>query len=309
MYENKFLTGLAMLGLIGLGWFAASLPSLKPPAKEQVLQMFAGPMRVPAHTKPVDATRGVATAIIATSTFEVPEDGWITSFAPTYAGVPDQSLRFSWLFDASSPDPYWPNLPRVVFVMSLEKTPNVSFPPGYGYFVKKGAKLMILGGFANFTDAEYPSAVLRANVTFVPVSSGNKLGDAYPLFLNAEPASVFTIPPHTQYFEKKLKKPFVMPFNGRIVMLASHGHKLLQQILLTLNGKELWKTSPVHLPDGTNLGNPFYHTPFNGVPVNAGDVLDLSEIYSNPTNAITDAMSSMYIQIIPGTSTSPVMQH
>lgn len=307
--REKILVALAVGGLIGTGWFFTILSSVTADRGPMTLHASTVPVRVPAHTRPVDAVRGVPTAVIATTTITVPEDGWVTAFfSPTLYGAPDASLRFSWLFDPSQEDPYWPETPRVVFVMSVEKVPDIRFPEGYGYFVKKGTELSVMGGFANFGDADYDAVSFEARIEFVPSSSGKKLSDAYPLFLNAEKASVFLVPPKTTRFMKQLPRPFTVPFDGTIVILGSHGHKFLDEILLTLNGEELWRTSPIHLPDGTNLGNPIYSTPYNGVPVKKGDTLDLTEWYSNPTGATTDAMSSMYIQIIPSLTT-PVHGH
>jgi|GEM_PF-2966176 len=303
--SKKVFLGLAVIGLIGIGWFFTVLPSVTAERGPFILYGSTSPVRVPAHTRPVDAQRGVPTAVISTTTVTVPEDGWVTAFfSPILHGAPDASLRFSWLFDPSQDDPYWSGTPRVVFVMSVERVPDIRFSNGYGYFVKKGTQLQVMGGFANFSDADYEAVSIDAQIEFVPASSGASLQEAYPVFLNAEKASIFLVPPQVKRFTKRLPQPFTVPFDGSIVLLGSHGHKFLDEILLTLNGKELWRTSPIHLPDGTNLGNPIYSTPYNGVPVKTGDTLDLIEWYSNPTKTTTDAMSSMYVVLLPKTATS-----
>jgi hypothetical protein len=301
MTKHQLLLSMTGLVLLGTGWLlGAGLPSLTN-RSEATLVATTAPVLVPAHTKPSDLVAVKMTTVMTTGDLVVSEDGWITSFSQTINGAPESELRFSWIFDTSQHDPYCPASPRVVFVMSLEKVPDVSFAPGYGYFVKKGTKIQILGGFANFSDHDYPSASLTARLTFTPASSGKHLGNAYPLFLNALCDSLFVVPPHKTVV-KNLPKPFTVPFAGRIVLLASHAHDFAKEISLTLNGQEIWNTSPLHTPDGKNLGNPEYWTPFNGVALKEGDTLGLKETYVNPTDNPAAAMSSMYIQIVP---TSP----
>ena len=263
---------------------------------------------VPAHTKPVNPMSGESSAVLATTTIEVPEDGWITSFEQEFTGVPNNALRYSWVYDATQPDVYCPEVPRVIFVMSVEKVPNLSFPDGYGYFVRKGTALTIAGGFGNFSDTDYPDASMAVRLGFTPASRGS-LENAYPIFLNSVCTSIFTIPPHTGVFVKNLSHPFSIPFDGTITFIGTHAHKYVTDILLTLNGKELWRTSSIHLPDWTNLGNPAYVAPYNGIPVSKGDMVDLIETYTNPTSGPVDAMSSVYMQLILKTTKPAPTMH
>jgi hypothetical protein len=239
----------------------------------------------------------------------VPEDGWITGFSQEVYGVPESSLRFSWLYDESERDPLCPGNPRTLFVMSVEKTPEFRYPDGFGYPVQKGDVLRVFGGFANFTDEDYPSASFGMSIGFVPASSGAALEEAYPIFLNSECSSLFVVPPYAASFVKDLAKPFTVPFDGRLVLIATHSHKYSKEMTLFLNDDAVWETTPVHLPDGTNLGNPIYKAPYNGVPVKAGDLLNFRTEYANPTGKPTDAMSSVYIQLIPGPGDYPGAHH
>ncbi len=305
MYKNRMIQLLASVALIGIGFLFGTLGPALRSGSEKILSVSTSAITVPAHTKPVDIKAVKMTAIGVEEDIIVPEDGWITSFSPQVEGAPESALRYGWLFDTSQSDPYCTSTQaRVVFVMSLEKTPQVEFPAGFGYFVTRGTKLRVMGGFANLTERDFAAASLTVNLTFVPVSSGKKLGTAYPLFLNAECDSLFVLPPNAQNFTKRLKHPFVIPIDGRIVLLGSHAHDFVTEMLLTLNGHELWKTSAVHLPNGTNLGNPVYTAPFNGVPVKKGDTLDLVQKSTNQKNAPAAAMSSMYIQILPSATTT-----
>ncbi len=302
MRTKQLVIALILVGLGCLiGIYAGPLMS----RGEHILTATTKPVSVPAHTKPVDLKAGKMNTIQVDQEITVPEDGWITAYSPTVNGAPESSLRFGWLMDASQADPYCTSTPqRVVFVMSLEKTARETFPPGYGYFVKRGTKLHVTGGFANLTDTDFDAASITSNLTFVPRSSGKELGNAYPLFLNAVCDSLFVLPPRAHDYTKHLGHKFIMPMEGRIVLLGSHAHDFVTEILLTLNGQELWKTSAIHLPNGTNLGNPAYVAPFNGVPVQKGDVLDLVQRYTNQKDAPAAAMSSMYIQILPAASTT-----
>lgn len=301
---TQIIVALVLLGagyLLGTSVFPLSAQS------EKTLTAATVPVHVPAHTKPVNVKEGKMSTVEVASEIVIPEDGWITAFSPSVSGAPESALRYGWLMDTSQSDPYCTSTPaRVVFVMSLEKTSREIFPPGSGYFVKKGTKLRINGGFANLTDQDFAAASITASLTFVPRSSGTELTDAYPVFLNAVCNSLFILPPHARDYTKHLGHPFVIPMDGRIVLLGSHAHDFVTEILLTLNGKELWKTSAIHLPNGTNLGNPAYVAPFNGVPVKKGDILDLTEKYTNQKDTPAPAMSSMYIQILPSTSTTTV---
>ena len=301
MKKHQLILAVSGLALLGAGFFLGANHPFRSDTSGVTLVATTAPVLVPAHTKPADPVAVKMTTVMTAGELVVPEDGWITSFSQTINGAPESELRFSWIFDASQHDPYCPASPRVVFVMSLEKVPEVSFAPEYGYFVKKGTKIQVLGGFANFSDHDYPSASLTAHLTFTPSSSGKELGSAYPLFLNALCDSLFAVPSHTTVV-KNLPTPFTVPFDSRIVLLASHAHDFATDIVLTQNGKEIWNTSPVHTPDGKNLGNPEYWTPFNGVALKEGDTLNLKETYVNSTDKPIPAMSSMYIQIVP---TSP----
>ncbi len=274
---------------------------------ESVLTVRTNPVHVPANTKPVDLKAGKMNTVEVREDIIVQEDGWITSFSLAVTGAPESALRYGWLFDTSEADPYCTSTPaRVVFVMSLEKTARESFPPGYGYFVKRGTKLRVTGGFANLTDRDLTAASMTVHLTFVPRSSGKELGNAYPLFLNAVCNSLFILPPDARDFTKRLDHKFVIPMDGRIVLLGSHAHDFVTEILLTLNGHELWKTSAIHLSNGTNLGNPVYVAPFNGVPVKKGDTLDLVQKSTNQKDGPAAAMSSMYIHILPAATTTQV---
>lgn len=296
---------LAAAAGLALGLIAAY--HLPPPsaAGERVFSVDTPPVRVPANTRPADLAKVEVVAVPASAIFTVPEDGWITGFAQRVTGVPESALRFSWLYDESVRDPQCPALGQTVFVMSFEKTDGMYFPPGSGYRVQKGDELKVYGGFANFTGEDYEGAALGMDLAFVPASSGRALEDAQPIFLNSKCDSLFVVPPRSGKFEKWLPEPFEIPMDGRLVFLGSHSHKYAEIMTLTLNGKTLWETTPVHLPDGTNLGNPLYKTPYNGVPVKKGDLLDLGVVYDNPTDKPTDAMSSMYIQLIAGPAEYP----
>lgn len=307
---DRILTVGAALGVLGIGWFAGVLYAVPLPSTTQTFAADTAHVMVPAQTKPSDVhdmNDPKVTAAMSETLITVPEDGWITSFSQAIHGAPESALRFSWIYDTSQNDPYCTQHQRVVFVMSVEKTPDINFPPEYGYFVKKGTKLRALAGFANFTDKAYENAFVTMKLSLVPLSSGKTLGDAFPLFLNAECTSLYAVAPKSRLV-KQLHKPFVMPFEGRMVLLASHAHKYATDMLLVLNDKELWRTSPIHLPDGSNLGNPVYITPFNGVPVKQGDKLEWTVTYINPLERPTDAMSSIYIHILPSTTT-PVHSH
>lgn len=293
--------------LVGAGYLLGIYLSPFSAPAERTLTVATRPAHVPAHTKPVNLKEGKMNTVEVSQDIVVPEDGWITAFSPSVSDAPESALRYGWLMDTSQSDPYCTSTPaRVVFVMSLEKTARETFPPGYGYFVKRGTTLRINGGFANVTDKDFTSASITANLSFVPRSSGKKLGDAYPLFLNAVCSSLFILPPHARDFTKHLGHQFVVPIDGRIVLLGSHAHDFVTEILLTLNGHELWKTSAIHLPNGTNLGNPAYVAPFNGVSVKKGDILDLVEKYTNQKDTPAPAMSSMYVQILPPATTTQV---
>jgi hypothetical protein len=310
-HMNKILTVSAALGVLGIGWFSGIVYSMPVPGVTYTLSGTTEAVTVPPQTKPAnvsDMNDPKVTAVMSETTITVPEDGWITSFAQTVHGAPESAMRFSWVYDASQEDPYCEAQQRVVFVMSVEKTTDISFPPGHGYFVKKGTELRLLGGFANFTDYPYEDAQVAIDLAFVPRSSGRELRDAYPLFLNAECTSLFVVPPK-KTVKKELHKPFTIPVSGTMTLLASHAHKFAKDMRLTLNGTELWRTTPVYLPDGTNLGNPMYTTPFNGVPVREGDTLDWSVTYVNPLERPTDAMASIYIHIIPDTNVLGRMSH
>lgn len=301
MSTQQYAFAAVAVALLGMGWFIGALNAMEGPHE---LSSTTSPVNVPANTRPVNPMSAESTAILATTTITVPEDGWITSFRQTFQGIPDQSLRYSWIYDVSKPDVFCPEVPRIVFVMSVEKVPLLEFPPGHGYFVRKGTQLEVVGGFGNFSDADYPAASMTAHLGFTPASR-ETLSDAFPLFLNAECRSIFTIPPHTPSFTKSLKNDFVIPFDGTITFMGSHAHKHVKSMLLTLNGNELWKTSAISLPDGTSFGNPVYIAPFNGVPVSEGDTLNLTETYANPTDKTIDAMASMYLHIIPRGAASP----
>lgn len=301
---NQLLIAIALVGagcLLGVYIFPRVTNT------EKKLIVATDPVHIPAHTKPVNLAEGKMNTVEVSKEIVVPEDGWVTTFTLNVSDAPESSLRYAWLMDTSQSDPYCTSTPaRVVFVMSLEKTAGEKFPPGYGYFVKRGTTLRVQGGFANLTDHDVTDASMNVTLTFIPRSSGQALGDAYPLFLNAECDSLFILPPHARNFTKRLGHAFVMPMDGRIVLLGSHGHDYVTEMLLTLNGAELWRTSPVHAQNGTNYGNPVYVAPFNGVPVRKGDVLDLVQRSTSQKDGPAAAMSSMYIHIVPtGTTTQP----
>lgn len=299
MWPTKALFTLAIIGLVGSGWFLGIMHPVDD-YNERLLVIETAPVHVPAGTKPADMHAVMVSAVMSEGTITVPEDGWITNFRQEIRGTDQAAARFTFVYDDSSRDPYCTEGPRPVFVMSVEKTPEVSFAPGYGYFVRRGTELRALVGFANFTEHDTNDVSAQISLSFVPAISGTVLGNAYPLFLNSMcDKYLFAIPPKTDRFVQHLPHPFEIPFDGRITLLGSHGHKNLMEILLTLNGNELWRTSPIHLPDGTNLGNPIYKAPFQGVPVKKGDLLDLTETYTNPGDMPGDAMSSMYIHILP----------
>lgn len=302
---NQAVIALSLLGAgVLLGVYVFPPLSSHP---ERTLSIRTQPVHIPANTKPVNLKEGKMNTVEVSEEVVVPEDGWITTFNLGVSGAPESSLRYGWLMDTSQPDPYCTSSPaRVVFVMSLEKTSGEKFPPGYGYFVKRGTKLRVQGGFANLTQSDVAAASMTVHLSFVPRSSGEEYGNTYPLFLNAECDSLFILPPLAKNFTKRLGHTFTVPMDGRIVLLGSHAHDYVTEMLLTLNGQELWKTSAIHLPNGTNLGNPVYVAPFNGVPVKRGDVLDLVQKSTSQKDGPAAAMSSMYIHILPiGTTTGP----
>ena len=269
---------------------------------------------VPANTLTSDPAGGYMTAKRSFADLTVPEDGWLTYFRPVSVnGAPESALRYQFVLDTSQKDPQCPESLRLVLELPVEPWPQTTFPSGYGYFVSGGTRLRIVGGFANFSQEDYPSASLTASVGFVPKSRGLHLKSVYPLLLNAECSSLFFVPPRATNFAKSLLKPFIVPFDGRIINIGTHAHHFATEILLTLNGNEVWRTSPIHLPDGSNLGNPVYLAPLKGlpvkkgdalnlvagIPVKKGDALNLIVTYSNPLDEPVDAMAQSYIQIIP----------
>ena len=265
---------------------------------ERFLSVESDHVTVPSNTRPSDLDTMELTLADVYARVTAPEDGWIISFEQEIHGAPEAALRFSWVFDMSQRDPYCGQVGRIVFVMSFEKVPVLEFPSGHGYGVSQGDEIVISGGFANFSSSDYPDAHIKARVGFVSESEVAGLDDVYPVFLNAEcKNSLFAIPPLTTV-ERRLPHPFRVPFDGRIILLASHAHRYATDIVLTLNREPLWRTSPVSLPDGTNYGNPIFLAPYNGVPVSEGDLLDLHTTYVNQGDRRTDAMSSMYIQIV-----------
>lgn len=298
---------LIAFALVGVGILVGIYVSPFSAHTETVLTVRTSPVHVPANTKPVNLKEGKMSTVEVGQDIVVPEDGWITSFSLAVTGAPESALRYGWLLDTTEPDPYCTSTPaRVVFVMSLEKTARESFSLGYGYFVKRGTVLRAHGGFANLTDKDLEAASMKVNLAFVPKSSGSDFGDAYPLFLNAQCDSLFILPAHAKDFTKRLGHKFVMPMDGRIVLIGSHAHDFVTEMLLTLNGHELWRTSAIHLPNGTNLGNPVYVAPFNGVPVKKGDTLDLVQKSTNQKDGPAAAMSSMYIHILPTVTTTQI---
>jgi len=302
MHNNFVRTSLAILGLVGMGWFFGILYPV-PSLEGRMLHIETGPVNVAAGTRPADMHKVMVSAVMSQGTITVPEDGWITNFTQEVRSTEQADARFTFVYDDLNEDPYCPGNPRPIFVMSLEKTPDLPFAPGYGYFVRRGTQLRAMVGFANFSAEDKHDVTARISLSFVPAASDTVLGNAYPLFLNSvcDNYSLFAIPPKTHRFTQRLPHPFEIPFDGRITLIGSHGHRNLVEILLTLNGDELWRTSPIHLPDGTNLGNPIYKAPFQGVLVKKGDKLNLTETYTNPGDMPGDAMSSMYIHILPDT--------
>lgn len=281
---------------------------------EMELTVTTDSILVPANTLTSDPAEGYMTAKRSFADLTVPEDGWLTYFKPVSVnGTPESALRYQFVLDTSQKNPHCPENLRLVLELPIEPWPQTTFPPGYGYFVSGGTRLRVVGGFANFSQEDYPAASLTASVGFVPKSRGRDFKSVYPLLLNAECTSVFFVPPRATHFVKSLGKQFIVPFDGRIINIGTHAHHYATEILLTLNGSEIWRTSPIHLPDGSNLGNPVYLAPLKGVPlktgdslgllagipVKKGDALNLIVTYSNPLDEPIDAMAQAYIQIIP----------
>lgn len=257
------------------------------------------PVVVSAHTKPADMKHVKVNTKNSTAVIEIPEDGWVTAMGFSgVQGAAENAARFLWAYDQSEQDPYCPQHKRVIFVMSVEKLPEMAFPPQYGYPVHRGNKILLLAGFGNFTDKDYPAASVHGYVTFVPAKRDAPKKEIYPLFLNAECDSLFAVPAKTKNFVKKLSRPFPIPFDGRIILMGTHSHNFATDMVITRNDHELWRTTPIRLPDGKNLGNPTYLAPYDGVPVKKGDLLDFMVTYSNPLDRPIDAMASSYIRIV-----------
>jgi hypothetical protein len=298
---RKFMVVATMFGGLGAMWLSWLAFQAYATEGVYVLTGTTEPVSIPSQTRPADVSdihNPMMTAVKGEAIITIPEDGWITEFSQSVQGAPESALRYTFVHDTSQQDPYCPTWKRVMFVMSVEKVPVAMFPPDHGYFVRKGTTIWVTTGFANFTDTPYENVRVAVDLSFVPRSSHKTLRDVYPFFLNAECKSIYAVPPRST-LTKELDKPFIVPMDGKMTLLASHAHRYAKSMLLELNGKELWRTTPVHLSDGTNLGNPIFITPFNGVPVKEGDTLEWTVTYENPLDRPSDAMSSIYIHIVP----------
>lgn len=298
---QKILYVLAVAGLIGVGWFAGILLNTFDNRFSTVLRASSDPVRVNAVSQLTEAENVESPVIVATTSILVPEDGWVIGIRRTIHGAPEQRAHTMQVRDSSHHDPVCKSESnRVIFHMSPETSPELTFPPGYGYYVKKGTELEVVGSFSAAAEESFDSVSFDAFVRFVPRSGGAVLKEIYPVFVDAPCLSSENA---DQLRSERATKhiSFTSPYDGSIVFLSTHSDAHTQEMELTLNKTTLWKTSPILLPDGTRAGNPIYRAQYRGVPIQKGDVLQLNAVFENRSDARSQFLPSLYLFLIPAT--------
>lgn len=263
--------------------------------------------------------------------YTVPEDMWIVGNAGELKNAPNNALHHSHLYiKGQQPDQCYADTLIAGRSSMTNADPfitRVTYPSGYGIFLKKSTVLLQETIF-DLSSAEPLSPEERSNiykdVSFIlnldvvyaeDAPPGLKPFTLYFRYLGDQGCDgIFRVSAHTiGYTRRSEDRPVptakvVFPSDGAIVMLHMHYHPWAggKSLTVYLNGKEVYESKPAKI-NSITYGEQWVSPKISGNPwlwrVKKGDRLTYSVRYDNPSaTPVTDAMGTVYVYFSPDQS-------
>jgi hypothetical protein len=242
----------------------------------------------------------------------LPEAGFITSAWATLVradgtSVPHHAVHLHHAVWANleSEDLTCAGWPDRFFATGKERT-KIVMPAGYGYRIDDG-----LLGLAYHLDSMHGrrEIFLKLKLGFAPDPDGSTLTNIRPVWLDVDNCSVdseFDVPRNLDPGRHKEIWDFAMPHSGRFVALAGHLHDGgLRLILRNKTTSAPMFTSRAVYEYRWNLTAMTTYADADGIPVAAGDVLELTAVYNDTRDgpgdlAWANVMGIMVGAFVPG---------
>jgi hypothetical protein len=281
---------LVILGLASAGLVAAPIPGATADvlpgchATKTGYTCFYGPIVVPRSGSAEDygAVEGL------------PEAGFITSARATLVradgtSVPHHAVHLHHAVWANleSQDLTCAGWPDRFFATGKERT-RIVMPAGYGYWIDGG-----LLGLGYHLDSMHGrrEVFLKLKLGFAPDADGSSLTNIRPVWLDVDNCSdsEFDVPRNLDPGPHREVSDFAMPLSGRFVALAGHLHDGGLRLILrnATTGTSIFTSRAVY-EYRWNLTGMTTYANADGIPVAAGDVLELTAIYNDTRDGPRD---------------------
>jgi hypothetical protein len=240
----------------------------------------------------------------------LPEAGFITSARATLvradgASVPRHAVHLHHAVWANldAQDLTCPGWPDRFFATGQERT-RIVMPAGYGYHIDGG-----LLGLAYHLDSMHGrhELFLKLKLGFTPDAGGSNLTNIRPVWLDVDNCSdsEFDVPRNPAPGRHREVWDWTMPLEGRFVALAGHLHDGgLRLVLRNATTATPMFTSRAVYEHRWHLTAMTTYADAAGIPVAAGDVLELTAVYNDTRNgpgnlAWPDVMGIMVGAFVP----------
>lgn len=254
---------------------------------------------------------------VASDEYVVPKDMWITDIQPKTVGAPFAIVHHLMLDILDEKDALCGNLNNRMLVVGMDNGKHVTFPSPYGYFIKKGLRLRVVGMLHN------PEAPLGSGESYSDVAAGFELTEAKSNDIRVKPLQfymlsvedpphcqdkyTFTVPPSTtSYIKSSDTEPgFNNTFatfteDGKIIAMGTHTHGWQggRYIEVLINGTLYKKFISVL----QSMAPEVWVSEIDGafIPIQTGDTITLNAQYINESEVpVRGAMGILGLYFSP----------
>ncbi len=287
---------------------AALLLALAGAARAEVVERVLGPLTLEGRALAMEGPH-------AKTEFRFERPGFVTAFSASVLDASGAARDHDGLHCHSSfSDPAGVGPARTRFmpqgliaedarIVLNEGLGEVRFPDGFGVPVSTGKSYALEAMLEDEDGDQNGVYTVRYRVEVAPSTAPLKaLTGLMVLIRRGEPGqhacdnAVWPVPPGRHAFEK----PFRMPYDARIHLVATHAHRHLAElsILDVATGKALYRSTAQPGPRGYPRQVPVYSSA-EGIPVKKGGRYLFRIVYDNPTKASSLGAGGMRLYVRP----------
>lgn len=256
--------------------------SENPSAHELTLRI--GPVNLPAHADQDSIAQP------PTMWLSIPFNGWLTAYHPSLVDskgqpLPNRLLHHVVFFNTARPDFLCPNKDEHIFGAGGEMNDWPAIP-GAGYRVQKGDRIRITAMFENSTAQSYREAFLQVRVDYQLQNQSPSLKDIYPAWFDVMQCreSAYDLPAGTSTKTAQFK----FAYSGRLLAVGGHLHNYGAWLVLknVTTNQTLASLESTFDSTGRIISMPIELFANRGVPIQKGDLIDVTDAYENSTGKL-----------------------